>query len=162
LATTALYIRHFLCRHLSNGFWPKGNACLDVSERTFAPDKPSHSVDLDVLTMTDTLHIVSRNGKFSDEPMRNIGYRISGSLSESQTHGGGRSNSVRGPPRSPRHGARMFSMQDTIQGFDDALWSAIHSEEKRQENHVELIASENYVSPRVLEAQGGVLTNKYA
>jgi glycine hydroxymethyltransferase len=56
----------------------------------------------------------------------------------------------------------MFSMQDTIQGFDDALWSAIHSEEKRQENHVELIASENYVSPRVLEAQGGVLTNKYA
>jgi len=56
----------------------------------------------------------------------------------------------------------MFSMQDTIQDFDDALWSAIHSEEKRQENHVELIASENYVSPRVLEAQGGVLTNKYA
>jgi glycine hydroxymethyltransferase len=56
----------------------------------------------------------------------------------------------------------MFSMQDRIKGFDDALWAAIHGEEQRQENHVELIASENYVSARVLEAQGGVLTNKYA
>ena len=56
----------------------------------------------------------------------------------------------------------MFSMQDRIKGFDDALWTAIHGEEQRQENHVELIASENYVSARVLEAQGGVLTNKYA
>jgi glycine hydroxymethyltransferase len=56
----------------------------------------------------------------------------------------------------------MFSMQDRIKGFDDALWAAIHGEEQRQENQVELIASENYVSARVLEAQGGVLTNKYA
>ena len=56
----------------------------------------------------------------------------------------------------------MFSMQERIKGFDDALWTAIHSEERRQEDHVELIASENYVSARVLEAQGSVLTNKYA
>ena len=49
-----------------------------------------------------------------------------------------------------------------IAGFDDALWTAIDQETKRQEDHIELIASENYASPRVLEAQGSVLTNKYA
>ena len=56
----------------------------------------------------------------------------------------------------------MFSSNDTIAGFDDELFQAIKNEEKRQEEHIELIASENYTSPRVLEAQGSVLTNKYA
>jgi glycine hydroxymethyltransferase len=50
----------------------------------------------------------------------------------------------------------------TIDGFDPALKAAIDAERQRQEDHVELIASENYASPRVLEAQGSVLTNKYA
>src|SRR3972149_7070557 len=50
----------------------------------------------------------------------------------------------------------------TIRGFDDELWNAIVDETRRQEDHIELIASENYASPRVLEAQGSVLTNKYA
>ncbi|MGH8225752.1 MAG: serine hydroxymethyltransferase [Gammaproteobacteria bacterium] len=50
----------------------------------------------------------------------------------------------------------------TIEGFDDELAGAIASERRRQEDHLELIASENYVSPRVLAAQGSVLTNKYA
>ena len=45
---------------------------------------------------------------------------------------------------------------------DPELWNAIQLENQRQEDHVELIASENYASPRVLEAQGSVLTNKYA
>ena len=56
----------------------------------------------------------------------------------------------------------MFSRQDTISSFDPELWSAISREVQRQEDHIELIASENYASPRVLEAQGSVLTNKYA
>lgn len=56
----------------------------------------------------------------------------------------------------------MYVQHDTIQGFDDTLWQAITDERRRQENHLELIASENYVSPRVLEAQGSILTNKYA
>jgi len=57
----------------------------------------------------------------------------------------------------------MFSILDmSIAGFDDELWSAIESEARRQEEHIELIASENYASPRVMEAQGSVLTNKYA
>ena len=56
----------------------------------------------------------------------------------------------------------MYSKQDTIQGFDPELWSALESETRRQEDHIELIASENYASPRVLAAQGSVLTNKYA
>ncbi len=56
----------------------------------------------------------------------------------------------------------MFSIHMNIAGFDDELWNAIESEAKRQEEHIELIASENYASPRVLEAQGSVLTNKYA
>ena len=50
----------------------------------------------------------------------------------------------------------------TIAGFDDELTDAINKEIRRQEEHVELIASENYTSPRVMEAQGTVLTNKYA
>ncbi len=56
----------------------------------------------------------------------------------------------------------MFTKDMTIAGFDDELWSAIQEEEKRQEQHIELIASENYTSPRVMQAQGSVLTNKYA
>lgn len=49
-----------------------------------------------------------------------------------------------------------------IEGFDDELWQAMEAERQRQEDHIELIASENNVSPRVLQAQGSVLTNKYA
>ncbi len=56
----------------------------------------------------------------------------------------------------------MFSQAMTIAGFDDELFQALEEERRRQENHIELIASENYASPRVLEAQGTVLTNKYA
>ncbi|HEY9035149.1 MAG TPA: serine hydroxymethyltransferase [Pseudomonadales bacterium] len=56
----------------------------------------------------------------------------------------------------------MFSKGMTIKGFDDDIWNAILAEEQRQEDHIELIASENYTSPRVMEAQGSVLTNKYA
>jgi glycine hydroxymethyltransferase len=58
--------------------------------------------------------------------------------------------------------ARMFRTTMTIEGFDPELARAIEGERGRQEDHVELIASENYASPRVLEAQGSVLTNKYA
>jgi len=50
----------------------------------------------------------------------------------------------------------------TIAGFDDELFAAIESENQRQEDHIELIASENYTSPRVMAAQGSQLTNKYA
>ncbi|HRC72611.1 MAG TPA: serine hydroxymethyltransferase [Candidatus Competibacter sp.] len=56
----------------------------------------------------------------------------------------------------------MFGNDMKIQGFDDELFAAIEAEKQRQEDHIELIASENYASPRVLEAQGSVLTNKYA
>ena len=56
----------------------------------------------------------------------------------------------------------MFDKDLTIAGYDDELAAAIEAEERRQEEHIELIASENYASPRVLEAQGSVLTNKYA
>ena len=56
----------------------------------------------------------------------------------------------------------MFSSKDTIAYFDPDLWEAIQNERRRQEEYIELIASENYTSPRVLEAQGSVLTNKYA
>ena len=56
----------------------------------------------------------------------------------------------------------MFSSDMTIEGYDEALWAAMQHEERRQEEHIELIASENYASPRVMEAQGSVLTNKYA
>ncbi|AKU11074.1 glycine hydroxymethyltransferase [Azoarcus sp. CIB] len=56
----------------------------------------------------------------------------------------------------------MFDKQMQIAGFDPDLWGAIESERHRQEDHIELIASENYASPRVMQAQGTVLTNKYA
>src|SRR6186713_1754264 len=56
----------------------------------------------------------------------------------------------------------MFRTAMTIGGFDPELETALQNERQRQEDHIELIASENYVSPRVLEAQGSVLTNKYA
>ncbi len=56
----------------------------------------------------------------------------------------------------------MFDGSYTIENFDKEIFQAIIEEERRQEDHIELIASENYVSPRVLEAQGSVLTNKYA
>ncbi|MDE1899787.1 MAG: serine hydroxymethyltransferase, partial [Xanthomonadaceae bacterium] len=56
----------------------------------------------------------------------------------------------------------MFPSSMRIAGYDDALAQAMAAERQRQEDHVELIASENYASPRVLEAQGSVLTNKYA
>ena len=56
----------------------------------------------------------------------------------------------------------MFPRDTRIEGFDPELAAAIAAENRRQEDHVELIASENYASPRVMEAQGSQLTNKYA
>ena len=56
----------------------------------------------------------------------------------------------------------MFDRQNTLAKTDPALWAAIQGENKRQEDHIELIASENYTSPAVMEAQGSQLTNKYA
>jgi glycine hydroxymethyltransferase len=56
----------------------------------------------------------------------------------------------------------MFKSNQSIKDFDPDLWGAISGEIQRQEDHIELIASENYTSKRVLEAQGSVLTNKYA
>ncbi len=56
----------------------------------------------------------------------------------------------------------MFSAQNTLAKVDPELWQAITSENQRQEDHIELIASENYVSKAVMEAQGSQLTNKYA
>lgn len=56
----------------------------------------------------------------------------------------------------------MFSASQTIQQYDPELFQAVEAERQRQEDHIELIASENYASPAVMEAQGSVLTNKYA
>ncbi|NRA52665.1 MAG: serine hydroxymethyltransferase [Gammaproteobacteria bacterium] len=56
----------------------------------------------------------------------------------------------------------MFYKNDQIAGFDDQIWQAIQREDRRQQDHVELIASENYTSARVMQAQGTQLTNKYA
>ena len=56
----------------------------------------------------------------------------------------------------------MFSSQHTIASVDPELWTAIQQENQRQQDHIELIASENYASPAVMEAQGSQLTNKYA
>jgi glycine hydroxymethyltransferase len=56
----------------------------------------------------------------------------------------------------------MFKKSMTVAGFDDEVLVAMQAEAVRQEEHIELIASENYTSPRVMEAQGSVLTNKYA
>ena len=56
----------------------------------------------------------------------------------------------------------MFDRQNTLSKTDPELWAAIQDENRRQEDHIELIASENYTSPAVMEAQGSQLTNKYA
>ncbi len=56
----------------------------------------------------------------------------------------------------------MFDKSMNIADFDPDLWTSMQQEEARQEDHIELIASENYASPRVMQAQGSVLTNKYA
>ena len=56
----------------------------------------------------------------------------------------------------------MFDRSKTIESVDPELWSAIQAENRRQEEHIELIASENYASPAVMAAQGGQMTNKYA
>ena len=56
----------------------------------------------------------------------------------------------------------MFSKTMSISDYDSELWTAMQQEQVRQEEHIELIASENYTSPRVMQAQGSVLTNKYA
>jgi glycine hydroxymethyltransferase len=56
----------------------------------------------------------------------------------------------------------MFDSSQTVAGYDDEIWAAIEEENRRQEEHIELIASENYCSPRVMEAQGCSMTNKYA
>ena len=56
----------------------------------------------------------------------------------------------------------MFSARDTLQQVDPELWKAIEAEDRRQEDHIELIASENYVSCAVMQAQGSQLPNKYA
>ena len=56
----------------------------------------------------------------------------------------------------------MFVGNESIAEFDAELAEVINAETRRQEEHIELIASENYASPRSMEAQGSVLTNKYA
>lgn len=56
----------------------------------------------------------------------------------------------------------MFDKAQTVAAFDPEIWASIQNEERRQEDHIELIASENYTSPAVMEAQGTQLTNKYA
>ena len=56
----------------------------------------------------------------------------------------------------------IFGNSQTIELYDQELWQSITNESVRQEEHIELIASENYASQRILEAQGSVLTNKYA
>lgn len=62
----------------------------------------------------------------------------------------------------PLQGKTVYKKNMSIADFDDELFQAISAEEQRQEDHIELIASENYTSPRVMEAQGSLLTNKYA
>ena len=56
----------------------------------------------------------------------------------------------------------MYDSTLTLNAFDPELYESIHSEEHRQEDHIELIASENYASPLVMKTQSTVLTNKYA
>src|SRR3954471_23693973 len=72
------------------------------------------------------------------------------------------SATIRGPRNLPARLPSMFRTAMTIGGFDPELEQSLKNERQRQEDHIELIASENYASPRVLEAQGSVLTNKYA
>ena len=62
----------------------------------------------------------------------------------------------------PSRADSIFSNTENIESYDDELWSSFKNESQRQEDHVELIASENYASNRILEAQGSILTNKYA
>ena len=62
----------------------------------------------------------------------------------------------------PSKGDSIFTNKDSIEVYDPDLWKALKEESIRQEEHLELIASENYASKRVLEAQGSILTNKYA
>jgi len=62
----------------------------------------------------------------------------------------------------PIYSDSIFSDSNSIQDYDKELWSSFQSESLRQEEHIELIASENYASKRILEAQGSILTNKYA
>ena len=69
---------------------------------------------------------------------------------------------IRAPHLPTRQGQTMFRQTMDIASFDPELAQALEGERRRQEEHIELIASENYTSPRVLEAQGSVLTNKYA
>ncbi|BFM10087.1 serine hydroxymethyltransferase [Simiduia litorea] len=61
-----------------------------------------------------------------------------------------------------QQGLPMFDKSQTIASYDPELWASIQNEERRQEEHIELIASENYTSPMVMVAQGTKLTNKYA
>ena len=56
----------------------------------------------------------------------------------------------------------IFSNSESIKEYDHELWTSFEKEAVRQEDHIELIASENYASQRILEAQGSLLTNKYA
>ena len=56
----------------------------------------------------------------------------------------------------------MYSLKANLETSDAEVWRALELEYRRQEDHIELIASENYASPQVLQAQGSVLTNKYA
>jgi glycine hydroxymethyltransferase len=56
----------------------------------------------------------------------------------------------------------IFSNEESIKDYDSELWQSFEFEALRQEDHIELIASENYASKRILEAQGSLLTNKYA
>ena len=56
----------------------------------------------------------------------------------------------------------VFSNPQSIKDYDKDLWNSFEKEANRQEDHIELIASENYASNRILEAQGSLLTNKYA
>ncbi|HBF52016.1 MAG TPA: serine hydroxymethyltransferase, partial [Massilia sp.] len=56
----------------------------------------------------------------------------------------------------------MFAKDHTLANVDPELWDAIQKENTRQQDHIELIASENYTSPAVMQAQGSQLTNKYA
>src|SRR5690606_13467902 len=67
------------------------------------------------------------------------------------------------PPHSPRsRGIAMFDRSIALSQVDPELWNAIRLENRRQEAHIEMIASENYASPAVMAAQGSQLTNKYA
>ena len=74
----------------------------------------------------------------------------------------GRRETLNLPPFPTQPDSPMFPRDARIEGFDPELAAAIAGENRRQEDHVELIASENYASPRVMEAQGSRLTNKYA